>query len=425
MDVQSAPAADTVTSPSVSDAFAATASPVSDRLPLSGLLAIAVTAFTVVLTETLPAGLLPQIAASLRVSTAAAGQLVGAFALGALLCAVPLIVATRGWRRRPLLLMAISGCFVFNTLTALSNDYTLTLVARFIGGVATGLVWGLLAGYARRMVAPALQGRALALAMLGTPVALSLGLPAATWLGTLMGWRLVFGMVSVLVAIVLIWVRATVPDFPGQKAATRLPLLMVLQLPGMRSVLAVILVWMLAHTMLYTYIAPLLSATGLNVRVDAVLLVFGLSALPGIWLTGLLIERHLRSLVLVSIAAFAIVALGLGLTAASQSAHAFMHQSWLLYASIALWGICFGGAPTLLQTAAADIAGEHQDVAQAMLITVWNLSIALGSLGGGLVLQLGAVRDMPWVTLVFIAAAAAITWAARSYGFRAGPRNVF
>ena len=173
----------------------------ADRLPVAGLLALAMTGFICIVTETLPASLLPQISAGLGISAALAGQMVTAYALGSLLAAIPLTIATRGWRRRNVLLLTIIGFLVLNTVTALSTHYWLTLAARFFAGMAAGLAWSLLAGYARRMVAPQQQGRALALAMVGAPVALSLGVPLGTLLGSLVGWRAAFWIISALTLV--------------------------------------------------------------------------------------------------------------------------------------------------------------------------------------------------------------------------------
>ena len=175
--------------------------PLHDRaepLPLAALLALAMTGFICIVTETLPAGLLPQIVEGLGVSPSLAGQMVTLYALGSLLAAIPLTMATRRWRRRTVLLATIVGFLVFNTLTALSSSYALTLVARFFAGASAGLAWALLAGYARRMVLPHQQGRAMAVAMVGAPVALSLGVPLGTWMGALLGWRTTFGVMSLL-----------------------------------------------------------------------------------------------------------------------------------------------------------------------------------------------------------------------------------
>ena len=68
-----------------------------------------------------------------------------------MLAAIPLTIATRGWRRRNVLLLTIVGFLLFNSITAVSSHYGVTLVARFFAGVAAGLAWSLLAGYARRI----------------------------------------------------------------------------------------------------------------------------------------------------------------------------------------------------------------------------------------------------------------------------------
>lgn len=131
----------------------------SERLPWAGLLALAMAGFICILTESLPAGLLPHIAKDLGVTEALTGQLVTLYAIGSLIAAIPLTAATRGWRRRPLLLACISGFLVFNTVTAISSDYILTLAARFMAGVSAGVLWGMTAGYARRMVPDSLKVR--------------------------------------------------------------------------------------------------------------------------------------------------------------------------------------------------------------------------------------------------------------------------
>ncbi|WP_308737642.1 MFS transporter [Paenibacillus sp. AR247] len=191
----------------------------------------------------------------LNISKGMAGQLVTLYAIGSLVAAIPFAMFTAGMRRRPLLLAIIAGFLVFNTITAISSNYALTLLARFFAGVAAGAAWGMIAGYARRMVPDALKGRALAVAMVGTPIALTFGVPAGTLLGDLFGWRAVFGLMSLLTLVLMVWVLWKVPDYPGQPADERMTMGQVFVLPGIRPILMVVLTWMLAHNILYTYIA--------------------------------------------------------------------------------------------------------------------------------------------------------------------------
>ena len=389
-------------------------SSVAERLPVLALLALAMTAFLALLSETLPAGLLPQIARDLNISEVMTGQLVTVYAIGSILTAIPLTALTSGWRRRNVLLLAIIGFLIFNTATALAPNYMVALASRFVTGMAAGLAWGLMAGYARRMVSVEQQGRAMAIAMIGTPLALSLGVPLGTLMGGVLGWRSIFGIMSGLAVVLVAWVLLAVPDYPGQKNGERLSIRQVFMTPGVRPILFVIVAWMLAHNILYTYIAPFLAPSGLRPRVDLVLLVYGVGSLAGIWLVSQLIDRWLRALVLGCIAAFAEVVVVLGLA---------MDSPIVIYVSMAIWGITFGGAGTLLQTASADAAGDGMDVAQAMVATIWNVAIAGGGLAGGMLLDGYGAASFPWAMLALLLVALTIAWRARRYSFKPGRRS--
>lgn len=296
----------------------------------------------------------------------------------------------------------------------MSTHYGLTLVARFIAGMAAGVIWGLVAGYARRLVPHHLQGRALAVAGVGQPIALCVGVPLGTWLGTLFDWRGVFWIMSALSLLLFVWVRLAVPNFAGQSARHRLPIGRIFLLPGIRPVLLALFAWILAHNILYTYIAPFLASVGLGNRVDAVLLVFGLASIAGIWITGLLVDRWLRALTILSLAGFAVAALLLGLSGESPAA---------VLLGIAAWGLTFGGAPTLLQTALADAAGDGADVAQSMLVTVFNLAVAGGGVVGGVLLERQGPSSFPWALAVLALLGLSVVWSAKVHGFRPGHRT--
>ncbi|CAO3381521.1 MFS transporter [Azospirillum argentinense] len=380
----------------------------SDRLPLASLLALAMAAFITILTEALPAGLLPQMAQGLGVTEAWVGQTVTIYAAGSLVAAIPLTAATQGVRRRPLLLAALAGFVVANTVTTFSGSFALTMVARFLAGVSAGLMWALLAGYAARMVPDHQKGRAIAVAMVGTPLALSLGVPAGTFLGTLVDWRVCFGIMSALALALMLWVRVALPDFVGQPAGRRLTPGRVFTMAGVRPVLFVVLAFVLAHNILYTYIAPFLAASGMEKRTDLALLLFGIASLLGIWIVGALIDGHLRALTLASTGLFGLSALVLGVAGDAPA---------VVLAAVAAWGLAFGGAATLFQTALARTAGDAADVAQSMLVTAWNTAIAGGGIVGGVLLERLGVGAFAPALLVLLATALLVVWGARRHGF--------
>ncbi|QEU93010.1 MFS transporter [Streptomyces kanamyceticus] len=385
------------------------------KLPLLALLALATAVFITSLTETLPAGLLPAMSADLGVSESATGQTVTVYAIGTALTAIPLTAFTSAWRRKRLLLTAMAGFAAANTVTALSGDYTLTMVARFVAGVAAGLAWALLAGYARRMAPAHLQGKAIAIAMAGIPVALSIGVPAGTFLGKVLSWQVAFLVMTGLTIGLLAWIAALVPDHPGQPRGEATPMLRTLRVPGVTPVLFVTLVFVLAHTVLYTYIATFLDGLGMGGSTDLVLLVFGAASLASIWIVGALINRRLRALTLGAV-------LLVGVAAALLAV--FSESPALVYVAVILWGLGWGGAPTLLQTAAGDAGdkGGAADAAQAMLVTLWNVAMAGGGVFGGVLLGLVGSSSFPWTILLLLVPVLLVVLAARGHGFPARNR---
>ncbi|MEU8891347.1 MFS transporter [Streptomyces sp. NPDC048442] len=399
------------------------------RLPLGALLALATAVFITSLTETLPAGLLPAMSSDLGVSESATGQTVTVYAIGTALTAIPLTAATAAWRRKRLLLTSMAGFAAANTVTALSSDYTLTMAARFVAGVAAGLAWALLAGYARRLAPVHLQGKAIAIAMAGIPLALSLGVPAGTFLGKAVNWQVAFLVMTGLTFALLGWIAAIVPDFPGQARTPKVTgstpkvtgsapkvterarppgLLSTLRVPGVAPVLAVTLVFVLAHTILYTFIATFLDELGMGGSIDLVLLVFGAASLVSIWVVGAQINRRMRTLMIASTLLVAVAAALLAVLSDSTA---------MVYAAVTLWGLGWGGAPTLLQTAAGDAGGEQADAAQAMLVTLWNAAMAGGGVVGGVLLGALGSTSFPWSVLALLIPVLLVVLAARTHGF--------
>ena len=159
-----------------------------------------------------------------------------------------------------------------------------------------------------------------------------------------------------------------------------------------------------AHNILYTVIGPFLQLSGLAAKVVLILLVFGIAALNGIRVAGILLDRHLPNLVLLCLMALAVVS---GVLAAG------MRERVVVLLAVMVWGSSFGGALTQMQTAAANSAGNHADVVQARVTTTWNLVIASGGLAGELLLNNAGTEAFPWALMAFMAVAFVIAWRAK------------
>ncbi len=360
----------TVASPTV------TTQEIPPRLPLFALVLFAAMGFILVAAETMPAGLLPVIADGMNTSEGVVGQFISVWALGTVLVTIPAIAFTSEQRRKPVLMSAIAGLILANTVTAISDSIALSLVSRFVAGAFTGIIWATLAAYAARISPPRYAGRSLSIVSAGAPLGFAFGTPLGSWLGTTFDWRWSFGGLTLLAVVALALIALRVPDAPGQAATARLPLRGVIAIPGVATILAVIVTWMLAHNTIYTYISPYLRGTGTGLTAGLTLFVFGVASIGGIAVTAALIDRRPRELLHLSALGFVGAAFILLIGHASSVA---------IITATVLWGLTFGGAPTQMQAALTRISGDNSVVANSFLPVAFNVAIfSAGVLGAAL-----------------------------------------
>lgn len=376
-----------------------------ERTPYAALVVLALLAFVLITAETMPAGLLPEIADGMRTTEGTVGLFVSAYALGTTVATVPAIALTRGFRRKPLFATGIVVFLLANSVTAVSTVVGLSLAARFVGGACSGILWGLFAVHALRISPLNRSGRALAIASFGVPLGIALGTPIGSWIGAEVDWRWAFGGLSLVTAVLLVLLLAVVPDVPGRRQAAALSPLRVLGIPGVLAILTVIFTWMLAHSTIYIYIAPYLRTAGNQLPVVTVLLVFGIASVAGLTLTGVLADRHLRALVLTSIGGFA--AAGVVLLIAHRSPVAVLIAT-------ACWGLTFGGAATQLQTALGRASGDDVDLANAFLPVAFNVAIFGSGIVGAILLTVGDGLVLPVAMVLLSGVALTIAVAARA-----------
>ncbi|WP_285061923.1 MFS transporter [Frigoribacterium sp. ME-P-080] len=381
-----------------------------ERLPVFSLVVLATMGFILVAMETMPAGLLPVIADGLDTSEGAVGLLISAYALGTVVATVPAITLTRGMRRKPLLLIAITGLVVANTVTALSPVIALALVSRFVAGAFSGVIWGMLAAYGRRISPPDRAGLSLAIVSAGAPVGFAFGTPLGSWLGTAFDWRWSFGGLSLLGVVVFVLVATIVPDAAPAPAGARLSLGRVFRIPGIAVILAVIAAWMLAHNTIYTYVSPYLRAGGSGLGVDVTLLIYGIASIGGIVVTGALLDRHPRALLHGSVAVFVVAGVVLLVGHASVPA---------MVVAAVLWGVTFGGASAQLQAALTTVGGDNADVANAFLPVAFNVAIFFAGIVGAALLAVADGLVLPVLMIGFGVVALALTVYGRRNAFPA------
>ena len=230
-------------------------------------------------------GVLPQIADGVGVSIPVAGRVISAYALGVVVGAPLLAYFGAKLPRRALLVWLMVAYAFFNALSALAPNYQTLMVARFLDGLPHGGYFGVASLVAASMVAPERRGRAIALVLLGLPVANVVGVPAATWLGQTLGWRASYWVVAGLAALTITLVLAFVPDTPGNPEATGRRELQALRMPQVWFAIVAGAVGFGGMFALFSYVAPMVTrSAGLpDGAVPLFLLTLGVGMVFGNW----------------------------------------------------------------------------------------------------------------------------------------------
>lgn len=384
------------------------------------LLVLAAATFVYVTAETVPVGLLPQIAQGLSVSEADVGLLLTTYAGVAAISCIPLTALTMRVPRGPLLAGLVAVYAVSQGLATFAPTFTILIVSRLLCALAHGVFWSILAPAAARLAPPGQAGRATSLVFSGNLVAIVLGVPLATALGQLLGWRVAFGALSVaggLSAVALLLVLPPLPALARDRAtkvAARLrAAATIVTSPPVAVLCAVTAILIIGQFAAYTYLAPLvrrdagLSGLGLT----ALLLGYGLLGLLGNILAGRLIDRHPGR---VLIGAVLTIAVSLVVLAAGTGAV-------LTIVAVLAWGAGFGAVPVGLQSTVLRIAPRAQDAASAVYVVAFQIGIGGGALLGDRLVVGGALVLLPVVggTLAAVAAAVALT-SQRAFPLRTG-----
>lgn len=151
--------------------------------------ALATGGFAIGTTEFGTMSLLPLIQRAFTVNESTASHIISAYALGVVVGAPIITVIAARLSRKPLLIGLMAVFALGNGLSALAPSYHWLIVFRFVSGLPHGAYFGLASLVAASVVKPHRRTEAVGYVMLGLTLATIAGVPAATWLGSLAGWR--------------------------------------------------------------------------------------------------------------------------------------------------------------------------------------------------------------------------------------------
>ncbi|MGV9311738.1 Cmx/CmrA family chloramphenicol efflux MFS transporter [Streptomyces sp. NPDC003691] len=331
--------------------------------------------------EFMLSGLLPPIADDMDVSIPQAGLLISAFAVGMVVGAPLLAVATLKLPRKATLTALISVFGLGQVAGALAPTYEILFASRVVSALACAGFWALGAAVAVAMVPVNARARAMAVMIGGLSIANVLGVPAGAFLGEHFGWRAAFWAVAAASAVALVGVLTRIPRIPVP--AEKPQLKRELTIYRDRQVWLAVVSTALAGGGVFcafSYLAPLLTdVAGIGEGwVSTVLALFGIGALIGTTLGGRIADAHMFGVLLSGIAASTVFLAALAVFATVPAV--VITLAFLLGVS------AFYTAPAL-NARIFNVAGAAPTLAAATVTAAFNLGNTAGPWLGGKVID--------------------------------------
>ena len=369
-------------------------------LPLVGM---TFSAFILNTSEFMPVGLLVDIAGSFSITEAACGLMITAYAWAVMLLSLPLMIAASRIEFKRLLLGVLSVFAVGQFLSAAAPAFPILILARVVVASAHAIFWSIAAVMATRLVDARHGSLAIGMIATGSSIAQIFGLPLGRAIGLVLGWRMTFGVVGVIAAVVIAYLAATLPPMPAGApfALARLPRLLSNRL--LLAIYAATILFATGYYTCYSYIEPFLQqVAGFDAgMITMSLTVFGVAGIAGSALFSRFYDGRSRPFLALAIAGVAVAIAVLRPLAGSAPA---------VLASFMLWGCCGTALNVAFQAEIIKCAdGDDSSVAMSIFSGLFNFGIGAGSALGGMVVASASVGSIGIVGAAIVAASWVVT----------------
>lgn len=353
------------------------------------VLSVSLGAFVVVTSEFLPIGLLTNIAGGLKISAGTAGLMVSIPGIVAAIAAPLMMIFAGKVDRRTLVLALIALLAGSNGIAAIAPNFTVMLFARVLFGISLGGFWTIAVTLGGRLVPKSSMARATTIIMAGISIATVAGVPVGKVIADFSSWRIAFAVIGVVALLAGALQLFVLPKLPSPAAPGLRQLTGLLHHPDARLGLATVALVISGHFAAYTYVTPFLKQ---NPRmspgfISSLLLAFGIAGIFGNFAGGAAAGKNLK----------ATLATVVVLLAGSIAMLPFFSTNIAgASAMILLWGLAFGAVPIVLNLWVFKAAPDAIEGGAALLVSTFQVFIALGSVIGGLVVDSFGTSAVMW-----------------------------
>ncbi|MGE8164435.1 MFS transporter [Paraburkholderia sp. NPDC080076] len=368
-----------------------------------GVLAIALGALSLVVTEFLPVGLLSGISRDLGVAEGTAGLAVTATAVLGFIAA-PVTAIAIGKADRKLVLLGLTVLLIISSvLSWTAGNFATLLIARIILGIGVGGFWAISITAAAKLVAPEKVHAASSLVFAGISIGSVIAVPAGSYIGAHADWRDGFLGASILAAVCFILQLVFLPTLKMKEGVSVSDFFGLLKDPKIRAIFLTVIFIVAGQYAGYTFVTPYLEqVTHLDAAiVSGLLFAYGVSTVVGNFAGGAFAGRNLHSTVVATVWIFVLSLAAMAVFATSPI---------FAGAALLIWALSWGMAPVGTQLWLYNATLHAPEAAQAMNTSVFQLSIGLGSLAGGIVVNNVGLRGSMWLGVLILALAVVMVY---------------
>ncbi|MDW4094879.1 MFS transporter [Staphylococcus saprophyticus] len=372
------------------------------------ILALAMSAFAIGMTEFISVGLLPLIKDSFNTTISLAGLTVSLYAVGVTIGAPLLTPMTNKIKRKHLLIGIMLIFIIANTLAAFSTTFSMLLAMRVLSALMHGVFMSIATAIASDLVSPDKRSSAIAMMFTGLTVATITGAPLGTWIGQQFGWEASFITIAIIGFLSLVINIISVPnDLNEYEQASMLEQLTVFKNKPLMMVYLITALGYGGTFVVYTYLTTLLTDT-LHYSDDAVvilLVIYGVMVAIGNTLGGKLTNNRPRQVLIGIFLIQAIVLLIVGVTVS--------HQILGTIAILIMGLFAFMNVPGLQLIVVLFAERKNKattNFASSLNIASFNIGITLGSVIGGYVLNHFSITMTPYFGFAMVLIASAMMY---------------
>lgn len=365
---------------------------------------LAIVSFLVGTSEYIISGILDQIATTMGITVAAAGQLITVFSLAYAIGTPILMAISAKWDRRKLLLYSLGLFAVANVLSFALPGFGMFIAARILMALGAGVVVVTALSIAAKIAPAGKQASSIATVIMGFTASLIIGVPLGRMISSAYGWKTVFLGIALAGIMALIVIAMAIPRLKGDQPVPLLQQFALLKKPEVALGLAITFFWLGGYSLAYTYISPYLlnvSAVGDEV-LSSVLLAFGIASLVGSKIGGYSADKkgipftlfggmmlHVISLLLLPFAA---------------------HSLMAVLALLILWSFAAWTSGPTQQYNLVTLMPESSGVMLSLNQSTMQLSMAAGAGIGGVIVSQVSLASITWFGAAGVAIAIAAVY---------------